>query len=332
MESEALCSCKITNMQKTVAVASITIAYNGEKLLSQHLESLLNQTRALDEIIVVNNASTDETAELLRKSYPQITVIDLPFNTGVGGGYAAGLEYAIQQKSYDWIWLFDQDSVPDADTLERLLQVRNRLNGQGNQTAVLAPRCVNACTQREYPGLLWNSGWKPVTLSQPLTFVDAVISSGSLIRSSAIRTAGPPRKDFFIDYVDLEHCLRLRSAGFSIAVVRDAVLRHALGSPRLVTFASFNRVWADHEPWREYYKARNEVFTIWTHYPNLASKLSVIRRLVRHALGVLLFGKQKQACLKMMYLGIVDGLAGRLGIRSFDKPFVVPAPVKRSHA
>jgi len=97
------------------------------------------------------------------------------------------------------------------------------------------------------------------------------------------------------------------------------------------------RVWADHVPWREYYKARNEVFTTWNLYPNWQSKLSVVRRFTRHALGILLFGKEKLACLKMMYLGIVDGRAGRLGIRNFedsrikDQPLSISSPGS-SHA
>src|SRR5689334_1916588 len=110
-------------MQKALSIASITIAYNGEALLAQHLDALLNQTAAIAEIIVINNASTDATSELLRDQYPQVTVIELPSNAGVAGGYATGLEYAIQQKAHDWVWLFDQDSIPNADALERLLSV-----------------------------------------------------------------------------------------------------------------------------------------------------------------------------------------------------------------
>lgn len=153
-----------------------------------------------------------------------------------------------------------------------------------------------------------------------MVFVDGVISSGSLIRRKAIEKAGPPRADFFIDYIDLEHCLRLRRCGYKIAIVRRSILEHALGDPKLVRMPGFTRVWADHVPWREYYKARNEVFTIWSLYPGWRSKLSVVRRFTRHALGILLFGREKRACLKMMYLGIIDARAGRLGIRNFDDP------------
>jgi hypothetical protein len=61
--------------------------------------------------------------------------------------------------------------------------------------------------------------------------------------------------------------------------------------------------------------SRNETFTIWLYYPDWKSKLSVIRRLFRHATAICAFGKQKIMCLKMMLLGFADGRAGRLGIK-----------------
>ncbi len=316
----------------TLSIASITVVHDGEALLARHLDALLRQTHALSEIIVVNNASSDGTLTLLSERYPQITVISLPSNTGVGGAYATGLDYAIRQMRHDWVWLFDQDSIPAADTLQELLKALADTGRAMSEVAILAPLCVNENTGRKYPSLLWKNGWRNVVLKENISFVDAVISSGSLLRCDAVQHAGPPRADFFIDFVDLEHCLRLRSEGFKIAVVRDAILHHTLGSPRVVRFGPLSHVWAEHVPWREYYKARNEVFTIWTYYPHFASKCSVLRRLLRHALAVLLFGRDRVTCLKMMYLGVMDGRAGKLGIRSFDDPAVPSPEPKRSHA
>jgi rhamnosyltransferase len=192
--------------------------------------------------------------------------------------------------------------------------------------------CVHESTQRRYPGMRWRNGWRKCAATSEVEFVDAVISSGSLVRGEHVRKAGLPRADFFIDYVDFEHCLRLRKHGYRIAVVRDSLLEHAVGSPRTIRLAAFSHTWADHEPWREYYKTRNEVFTIWTHDPRWPAKFAIISRLLKHALGILIFGKNKLACLKMMYLGFSDGLAGRLGFRSFDTaPTSISAP-QEQHA
>src|SRR6476646_8871315 len=91
------------------SVASITVAHNGACALPRHIDALLEQRRPLEEIIVVDNASVDETSALLAARYPHVTVLRMSENVGVGGALAAGLAYAAQEKKHDWIWMFDQD-------------------------------------------------------------------------------------------------------------------------------------------------------------------------------------------------------------------------------
>ncbi|MGC1373946.1 MAG: hypothetical protein WA824_17560, partial [Candidatus Sulfotelmatobacter sp.] len=150
---------------------------------------------------------------------------------------------------------------------------------------------------------------------QPISFVDLVISSGSLIRRNAIEAVGLPRADFFMDFVDYEHCLRLRRHGFKIAVVQDSHLKHVLGDPSKFEFLGKTKYWSDHAPWRCYYMVRNEVFTIWEYYPEWRNKGFLLWRLVRNAISLALFGKRKLACMGMMWRGFRDGRSGRLGIR-----------------
>jgi rhamnosyltransferase len=146
-------------------------------------------------------------------------------------------------------------------------------------------------------------------------FVDAVISSGSLVRREAVEKIGLPRQDFFMDFVDFEYCLRMRHQGFKVALVCGSLLDHSIGDPRAATFFGLSRTWNDHAPWREYYFVRNQTFTIWNGYPDWKSRLYVLRKMLRHAAGIFLFGKRKVDCLKKMLLGFQDGRAGRLGIR-----------------
>jgi GT2 family glycosyltransferase len=299
------------------SIASVTIAYNGAHVLRQHLRGLGAQSRRIDEIVVVDNASTDGTQSVLSE-HPQVTTLRLSENLGIGGGLAAGLAYAATQKKHAWVWIFDQDSLPAPDALERLLGGLHDLQHDAEKIAILAPVCTNAQTGMAYPALKWG-GYRfvPVCFSpdQPVAFADLVISSGSLMRNEAIQKAGLPRQDFFMDFVDYEHCLRLRSLGYLVAVVRDSKLDHAIGTPTV--FRIFGRVksWTDHAPWREYYMTRNEIVTMWRYYPSPLSKAFVLYRLARHAVAVLVFGKHKLACLEMMYRGLRDGRASRLGIR-----------------
>jgi GT2 family glycosyltransferase len=307
-------------MTKEFSIASITVAYNGGDVLRRHLQSLKGQSFTIDEIVVVDNASTDDTLHLLATEFPEVTVLRLPENEGVGGGLAAGLAYAALEKKYDWVWMFDQDSVPSYDALERLLSGLQHLNGDEGRTAILAPVCRHSESGLTYPGLAWQ-GWcfAPRNPEQRVTFVDMVISSGSLIRTEAVAEVGVPRKDFFMDFVDYEHCLRLRRHGFQIGVVRDSTLDHAIGTPATYNILGRTKSWTDHVPWREYYMTRNEIFTMWRYFPGLAIKGFVLYKLARHAMGILLFGKRKLACLGMMYRGLIDGKTGRLGIRAFKE-------------
>jgi rhamnosyltransferase len=301
-----------------ISIASVTVAYNGANVLERHLEALKRQSHDISEIIVVNNASSDGTTELLATKFPEITVLNLSENAGVGGGLAAGLEYAAVTKEYDWVWLFDQDSVPAHNALELLLVGLQHVNADTARVAILAPVCENAETRTTYSGLRWQNGRmvkSPPNSDEAVTQVDMVISSGSLMRREAIAAVGLPRTDFFMDFVDYEHCLRFRRHGFTIAVVRDSHLYHVIGEPTTFNVFGHTARWADHAPWRLYYMTRNEVFTIWEYYSSWRNKGFLLFRFARFAFFLLLFGKQKRTCLGMMYQGFLDGRAKRLGIR-----------------
>lgn len=305
-------------MTRTFSIASVTVSTNAARILPRQLDALKRQTRKLDEIIVVDNASADGTRELLAAQYPEVTVLNLPENRGVGGALSAGLAYTTTIKKHDWTWLLDDDSVPLPDGLQRLLGGFQQLGEATSDIAILAPVAVHQETQLATPGYLWRNGLRlpgVEATNQEVFFADIVISSGTLIRKEAIETVGLPRADFFMDFVDHELCLRLRRHGYRIAVVTGCRLSHAIGEPRRINFFGFQKAWSDHAPWREYYMTRNEIFTIWAFYPDWKTKSSVMRRLFRHAVGVLLFGEQKISCLRMMWQGFLDGCAGRLGIR-----------------
>jgi GT2 family glycosyltransferase len=308
-------------MTRRYSIASVTVAHNGAAALPRQLDAIKKQTHPLDEIIVVNNASSDNSERLLARDFPEITTLNQPSNIGVGGGFSAGLEYATNQKKYDWIWLLDQDSLPSDDCLQRLLEALGRLGDKTDDVGILAPVCANENAKLSYLPSLWQHGLRKRRVNvqdQPVSFVDSVISSGTLLRSVAVEEIGLPRSDFFMDFVDHEYCLRLRRHAYKIAVVQNSRIEHTIGDPRIVNILGYEKAWSGHIPWREYYMTRNEIFTVWKYDSGWRAKFVTAHRLLRHATAILLFGEQKVACLSMMYRGFADGRAGRLGIRVFD--------------
>jgi len=287
-------------------------------VLPQHIDALLEQRRPLEEIIVVDNASTDETSALLAARYPQVRVLRMSENLGAGGGLASGLAYAALQKRHDWIWTFDQDSVPAAGALEIMLKEARVGPGMPAQIGIMAPLPVDQGMEISSVPWFWRNGFaKPRVelLCQPVMFPDLVITSGSLVRREVVERIGLPRSDFFMDFVDYEYCLRARSHGYKIAVITRAKMQHEIGNARKVHLLGRHHRWSDHSPFREYYMSRNIVYSVWWLYPSSRSKRFVLRHLIRHAGGVLLFGSDKLACLKRMVQGFWDGHRASLGIR-----------------
>ena len=308
----------LSSKTEHASVASITTAYNATKVLPRHLDALLRQTRPIQEIVVVDNASTDGTAELIRDRFPHVTVLRMDENLGAAGAWAAGLAYAALQKRHDWIWAFDDDSVPGPDSLEKLLRGSQFVAESDRSLGIVAPLPVHVPTGTFYPPLLWKDGWSRPSdelLRHPTWFADLVIVSGCMVRREVVETIGLPRSDFFMDFFDFEYCLRARSRGFKIGVISEVRMQHEIGDARAVSLPGVRRLWPNHAPWREYYMTRNLAYAGWSLYPTFATKRFVVRHLARHMIGVVLFGKHKRACIRRMLQGFRDGTKGTLGIR-----------------
>ncbi len=302
----------------SLSVASVTVAYNAARVLPRQMDALLRQTRPLQEIVVVDNASTDGTSALLAERYPQVTVLRMRENLGYGGAWAAGLVHVALEGGHDWAWTFDDDSVPNDDALAALLQGIESLAEPDGPLGMVAALPVHPQTGTCYPPQLWHDGWvKPSTelLQQPVWFADLAFAAGCMVRREVVERVGLPRADFFMDFIDFEYCLRVRTHGYKIAVITRSQFAHEVGNARKVRLFGYSRLWPDHAPWREYYMTRNLTYAGCWLYPTFGTKRFVLCHLTRHAGGVLLFGSNRLACLKKMAQGFSDGRRARLGIR-----------------
>jgi GT2 family glycosyltransferase len=230
---------------------------------------------------------------------------------------AAGLSYAALSRRHDWIWTFDFDSVPAADSLATMLGGIESLDRKLD-IGMIAPMPVHRQTGTFYPPLLWRDGLVRPTIEQmrkPLWFADLVIASGSLVRRKVVETIGLPRADFFMDFFDFEYSLRARTHGYEIAVVPQAELGHEIGDARTVWFLGRSRLWTNQPPWRAYYFSRNLAYLGWWLYPNRRTKISVARFLAKRLAAVVFLGSSGAACAMRMIQGFHDGLRGRMEIR-----------------
>jgi rhamnopyranosyl-N-acetylglucosaminyl-diphospho-decaprenol beta-1,3/1,4-galactofuranosyltransferase len=208
-------------------VCAVVVTYNRRDLLEECLAALKGQSRKVDRILVVDNASTDGTPELLRTNHPDVDLLEMPQNEGGAGGFHEGMKRATEEGN-EWLWLMDDDTIPRPDALERLLASLDRLDGLP-EPIMLGSKAVwtdgnwhpmNFVGARlaDYPGFL-DASTKGLISVRTVTFVSL------LVRSDAVRRYGLPHKHYFIWSDDIEWTARvlMHERGYLVA---DSVVEH----------------------------------------------------------------------------------------------------------
>lgn len=217
-------------------VVSVIVTYNNASMLKILLEDLLNQTRQPDEIIVIDNASSDPTEPMVRGLFPEIHYVRLIENTGSAGGYYEGIKLASENN--DLVWTLDDDVGLRNDTLQNLLEGIESVESLGKVGAL---RSVGECHSGSIP-----------------TKMDAFAWRGTLIKVDAIKEVGLPIKEYFMYGEDLEYSLRLSKKGYSFFWIPGSIAiekRAGKISGKLLT----KEVIFYPDPFRLYYAFRNEI-------------------------------------------------------------------------
>ncbi len=153
-QSAVLCSPK---------VAAVVPTYNRKTLLETCLVALTRQTHPLSGIYVVDNASTDGTADIVLAEFQgHVNLIRMSTNTGSAGGYREGLRRAYED-GYDWIWTMDHDAEPAEDALEQLL---SSAAAEDSNVGILSSVVLDedfSLTPHHHKKLSFLSGYIPVT-------------------------------------------------------------------------------------------------------------------------------------------------------------------------
>lgn len=105
-------------MKTKVKVSLVILNWNGRKRLEKCLASLKKITYKNKEIIVVNNGSTDDSADFLKKNYPTVKVIEVKKNIG----YAGGTNLGVQKAKGEYVLLLNNDTTVTPGFLEPLVK------------------------------------------------------------------------------------------------------------------------------------------------------------------------------------------------------------------
>lgn len=262
-------------INKEEKICAIVVTYNRKELLKECLDTLLLQTRPLDSIILIDNASTDGTPQFLKENgyldNKKIDYVRLKENTGGAGGFYEGVKKGYE-KGFDWLWLMDDDVKADDKCLEKLLLFKNK------KITLVPLRVSNGFNIEESAAVKYNLKnpflelkeiqvldlyKKKDDLKKNLEIQDFSFE-GPLINRKLIKKIGFPKKDFFIFCDDTDYSLKIRrETKEKILLVKDALLY------RMVLV---NNKKKREMGWKDYYFLRNVSYIQYKYGENLLVK------------------------------------------------------------
>jgi rhamnosyltransferase len=302
-------------MQNNSPVAALIVTFNpNDKTLSLLLERISDQVGL---VIIVNNSPWINLNPIFNRLYPyqNIQLISLKKNFGIGYAQNIGLQ-EVEFRGFPYVILFDQDSIPEPKMINKLLAVMENKVEYGDNIIAVGPSYMDTRSGIRSYFMVSKFGlpfrYKPQKKTSALLAVNAafLISSGSLISMSKLKTAGGMRSNYFIDHVDTEWCLRAQAQGYRLVGLHSALMEHSLGDKVKRIWFFYQRSVAYHSPLRDYYMFRNTILMLRdTKIPLIWSGFLVLR-LFQFSAYFLTFTSDRGIRVRAMLLGIRHGFLG----------------------
>ena len=213
-----------------IRISLIILNWNGLADLAGCLGSVASQTRAPDEVWVVDNGSADGSVEWIRREYPDVHLIENSENEG----FCRGNNQAIAESTGDWVVLLNNDAEIRPDFIAVL-----------SEAAQTVPTCVGMLATRIYmfdrrdvfdsagllvypDGVCRSRGWLEIDQGQYDVSADVIGPNGcaAAYRRSMLDETGCFDESFFAYLEDLDLAMRAQSAGWTCRYVPEAVAYH----------------------------------------------------------------------------------------------------------
>lgn len=219
-------------------VAVIVLNWNGKALTLDCVKSLLELRAPNVETVVVDNASTDGSAEAVREAFgDRVSVIVNDDNLGFAEGNNVGIRYALERGA-DFVLLLNNDTVVDADLIDCMLRPFDGAADIG----VTGPK-IYYYTPRDQ---IWFAGgevflWRGVSRHIGIREkdrgqfdqrrdVDYVTGCALMAKREVFESAGSLDPSYVAYYEDVDFCMRARRAGFRIVYVPDGKVWHKVSA------------------------------------------------------------------------------------------------------
>jgi GT2 family glycosyltransferase len=291
------------------SVAILTVNTDGGDFIGEFAKSLAKITYPNYRLIVVDNASTDDSLQILEGLRTDAVIIRNETNLGFTGGCNRGFEYCLDH-SFDYVLILNGDVIVEPNFLNHLVTT-------ADARTMTAPKSY----LYHHPGRLddsvgqfdWTRGvWKRRILGKPPSpefdrarAVDSANLSCLLVPTGLLRDVGLLDDNFFIYYDDTDFVKRARDKGYRVWFAPEAVIYHHKGAT----------IGGSRTPFGLYYLTRNRPYLIRKHIRSPLRRAFfwayyLSSRLMRLAV---LLARGRSDLARAMLRGLVDYWRGRMG-------------------
>lgn len=291
-------------------ICALVWTYNRRELLRECLNAILNQTRPLDKIFIVDNDSKDGTEEMILSDFNhnKIEYINIKGkNIGPSACWTIGMKKAIEE-GYEWLWCMDDDVEPKNVALEKLI---NQNIFDSKDIGFLCSRVLwkdHTPAIMNIPSLQQSYYYNDNIYSfdryidNNILLIKACSAVSLLIHRNSIINYGYNLKEFFIWGDDIELTQRISKHKSGI-YIPDSIVIHK--SER--NFGSDPMIDDSKKAWRYFYWARNQLYICKSdrgmlHYILFFIKLNIV------ALKCLFKRKSGYIFLKNIFFGSIASL------------------------
>jgi len=327
-------------------VCAVVVTYNRKELLVECLDALLKQTRPLDAIYIIDNASTDKTPELLKeKGYIQefppkeltepwerefsanaktnekaptkIHYVRMYENTGGAGGFYEGVKRGYE-RGYDWLWLMDDDVRAKENGLETMLRYGK------------VAECIHP-SKEYYDGAEFHWDYyfstrtgRSFTVEERLTITREGLTfkevnygcfEGMFIHRRLVKKIGLPDPRFFIYGDDTVYGFLASKEGKNIYIPNVCLIK--MLKPQKKASHFWGLMSGRQNTFHLYYGFRNMflVAAYLRRYDPLAitAYWFIAARFVRGLIGIILLDERKLHRIHVLFRALLDGFQGRWG-------------------
>lgn len=208
-------------MKKVIA---IVVTYNRKYLLKECINSILKQDYSNCEVLIVDNNSSDGTKKYIVNELKnnKVHYINTGFNLGGAGGFNFGMKEAYKL-GCDFMWIMDDDCIVHNDSLKKLLEADNKLNGEYGFLSSKVLWKDNSICIMNIPKRSFSKWLKDYKKNMQTIEMASFVSL--FIKTDIVEEMGLPIKEFFIWTDDWEYTRRI-SRKYKCYFVSDSIVTH----------------------------------------------------------------------------------------------------------